>query len=629
MKSWHMCFCLGIGLFTVAVIIPTVSATDVGGLICTDTTWDSEGSPYDVTQAAGGTIIIGCDATLTIEPNVEIRFEAGLAVVVGSASFGAGTLVARGSTGPTIILTSVKDPDDPYDPAAPGDWSRVHFTDYAVDAEFDTAGYYVSGSILEHALVEYAGFGSYPAVFVENSSPFLNHCEIRQNSDYGIRADCVGAAHVNMEHCEVWDNMAGGVYVTGGADHRMMFNTIRGNAGIGLAFDDCNGNIVEGNTVSGNHAGGNGAGIAFGAFSGSSCGGNLVIRNNVSDNHSGYSGGGLCLFGGGGGNTITENIIVGNSAVYRGGGVYFFGDYGNGTNHNNVLSENTVSQNSAGTDGGGICFYGWQGHIQYETLSNNIITNNTSGGVGGGVCFTGYVDGDRYNKLLGNTVRNNTATGEGGAIYLHREDYDTLSANVVAGNHTIGGSTGGIYVTDGSEYLCLAGDSGCGTHNIIGENDGYQITNNNSFDAAGSKDINARYVVWYTDSPSEIQEAIWDCFDDATRACVVWYPFCSSSGLDVDIDGGELSVGGEAFKLDDVYPSPSLGTATIGFALPRACWVSIELFDVSGRRVAGVVDEQMPPGGHYRTITGLGSGIYLCRMRAGSFSAAKKLVVVK
>lgn len=38
--------------------------TQVGGLICSDTTWDVGGSPYLVTVDAGGSIIVGCDAIL-------------------------------------------------------------------------------------------------------------------------------------------------------------------------------------------------------------------------------------------------------------------------------------------------------------------------------------------------------------------------------------------------------------------------------------------------------------------------------------------------------------------------------------------------------------------------------------
>lgn len=62
-------------------------ATDVGGLISSDTTWDPYGSPYIVTSD----IVIGCDAALTIEPNVVVKFDSSRAIVVGSPDWGDGT----------------------------------------------------------------------------------------------------------------------------------------------------------------------------------------------------------------------------------------------------------------------------------------------------------------------------------------------------------------------------------------------------------------------------------------------------------------------------------------------------------------------------------------------------------
>ena len=62
--------------------------TYVGGVICTDTTWNLAGSPYTVTVAAGGSIVVGCGATLTVEPGVEVRFEPLRALLVGWSAWG-------------------------------------------------------------------------------------------------------------------------------------------------------------------------------------------------------------------------------------------------------------------------------------------------------------------------------------------------------------------------------------------------------------------------------------------------------------------------------------------------------------------------------------------------------------
>ena len=66
--------CMGLVVGIVFLTAHGVRAdTAVGGLICADSTWDVAGSPYVVTDGSG--IVIGCDATLTIDPHVVVMFE--------------------------------------------------------------------------------------------------------------------------------------------------------------------------------------------------------------------------------------------------------------------------------------------------------------------------------------------------------------------------------------------------------------------------------------------------------------------------------------------------------------------------------------------------------------------------
>ena len=139
----------------VAAILLTTSAhaqTEVGGPILANTIWTPAGSPYIVTNA----IIIGGSATLTIEPGVAVRFNAGLGITVGSAAFGPGTLKAVGASSQPITFTSN------INPGAPGQWKDIFFTGFAADAVFDKNDNYVSGSILKHCIVRYAGTGATP-----------------------------------------------------------------------------------------------------------------------------------------------------------------------------------------------------------------------------------------------------------------------------------------------------------------------------------------------------------------------------------------------------------------------------------------------------------------------------------
>ncbi len=91
-----------------------------------------------------------------------------------------------------------------------------------------------------------------------------------------------------------------------------------------------------------------------------------------------------------------------------------------------------------------------------------------------------------------------------------------------------------------------------------------------------------------------------------------------------------------SFELLAPRPNPSRGTCTFAFALPEAGRVRAEVFDLAGRRVARLAnDEMLTPGLHSLTWNGrqssgarLASGVYLVRVSTGKGSATRKLVIV-
>jgi len=87
------------------------------------------------------------------------------------------------------------------------------------------------------------------------------------------------------------------------------------------------------------------------------------------------------------------------------------------------------------------------------------------------------------------------------------------------------------------------------------------------------------------------------------------------------------------FALEAVLPNPRApGVAgLVTFALPRAATVRIELFDLSGRRVAARLPEAFPAGRHRAawSLPRLVSGVYLVRVRpdAGAGAVARWIVL--
>lgn len=86
-----------------------------------------------------------------------------------------------------------------------------------------------------------------------------------------------------------------------------------------------------------------------------------------------------------------------------------------------------------------------------------------------------------------------------------------------------------------------------------------------------------------------------------------------------------------AFALRAPRPNPVRQACDIGFDLPRATRVRLEVFDVRGRSVARLVDAQMPAGRHsarWRSAR-VPAGLYFVRLAAGDFHDSGKVVVTR
>ncbi len=261
--------------------------TIVGGFISADTQWPLADSPYHVTS----NIAVVADATLTIDPGVEIRFDPGLSLTVG-----VGTLVARGAEASPIRFTA-QQTSPTVQP-----WGHIEFSDDATDATFGGAEDYVSGSILEYVTVEFAGSGGVGAVRAVDSSPFIHAS--------------------NVQH-----SVGGGIYVNGqGADLiRIAENTVAHNRnGSGIKIESTRGARIEANTIEDNITTSNGdGGVGWGR------------------------GGGVRLWSAPT-TSLSNNTITSNTAGLYGGGIYL------SDSDSCDLSGNTITNNSAAFDAGGI-----------------------------------------------------------------------------------------------------------------------------------------------------------------------------------------------------------------------------------------------------------------------------------
>ena len=89
---------------------------------------------------------------------------------------------------------------------------------------------------------------------------------------------------------------------------------------------------------------------------------------------------------------------------------------------------------------------------------------------------------------------------------------------------------------------------------------------------------------------------------------------------------------GAGFDLSVAYPNPSNNAVTIGLTLEQARDVSIEVFDVTGRRVAVLYEGTLAAGADHRFVFGGGDlpgGIYLIRATAGEASIERRVTLIR
>jgi PKD repeat protein len=85
------------------------------------------------------------------------------------------------------------------------------------------------------------------------------------------------------------------------------------------------------------------------------------------------------------------------------------------------------------------------------------------------------------------------------------------------------------------------------------------------------------------------------------------------------------------FSLAQNRPNPVSGSTSISFTLPESDHVSLDVFDVTGRRVLSLLDETRAAGSHSVDIQPrmLAPGMYFYRLVAGEEVAQRKMVVLE
>jgi parallel beta-helix repeat protein len=415
----------------------------------------------------------------------------------------------------------------------------------------------------------------------------------------------------------------------------------------------------------------------------------LISKNTISDNFAGWGGGFFCryfCFP-----TIINNNIVNNSVIYYGGGIYCR-DKGNPIITKNIISDNiamlgggiycsfnsnpqisynAISENIATWGGGGI----YNSRNSSPTINKNTISRNISEYYGAGIYF------DQSSSIVSNNSLIENSTSAGGAIYS-LNSFITLKNNLLNANSAYYG--GGIFCQEDNITII---------NNTITENSasyfGGAIYMYNSFseilntilwsnmaDSSGNEiflyDNRSSIIITY----SNIQGS-WEgegnidedplfrdpnngnfhlmstyCNDSLDSPLIdMGYPDLSDSLLDCDwglrterSDMGAYGGGNNQAKIDEYiiqvsnqftlsqnYPNPFNPTTTISFTIDHPQFVTLKVYDLLGREVSTLIDNDRQAGQHTVLFDAseLTSGIYFYRLQAGYITESKRMVLLK
>lgn len=85
------------------------------------------------------------------------------------------------------------------------------------------------------------------------------------------------------------------------------------------------------------------------------------------------------------------------------------------------------------------------------------------------------------------------------------------------------------------------------------------------------------------------------------------------------------------YSISQNYPNPFNPTTKIKFDLPGSSFVKLNIFDINGRMISGLVNGNLQAGSYETEFNGANftSGIYYYRIEAGSFTETKKMILMK
>lgn len=105
--------------------------------------------------------------------------------------------------------------------------------------------------------------------------------------------------------------------------------------------------------------------------------------------------------------------------------------------------------------------------------------------------------------------------------------------------------------------------------------------------------------------------------------------------IDIESESDEVANLPFEYKLSQNYPNPFNPVTTINFSIPKQGNVTLKVYDVTGKEVRTLINEQRSAGNYTVSFSATGggsslsSGVYFYRLESGDFKETRRMILLK
>lgn len=338
--------------------------------------------------------------------------------------------------------------------------------------------------------------------------------------------------------------------------------------------------------------------------------------------------------------TMIGGQVSGNTARDLGGGIYQ--SAGLLTLTGISVTDNGPATGATFMSGGGIYTTGAATDLSLLVVSGN------SAQIGGGASLNGGSQADVRESLF----TANSASFYGGAIAYENNIAGLIASNTLTGNAAAGAGGGGLYVSTSSPDI----QNNISVFNTGGASFGNGMTINATPNSLSCNDVFGNDNAQYTgiadptgtdgnisadplfcetvDGPYHLPPTS-PCAPDQTGGCGLIGAYaadCAGS----PVPDGDPGLVPAAFAVERNFPNPFNPKTTIRFSLPEAAVTRVAIFDIGGRLVRTLVNEELAARNYEITWEGrdgndrpVAAGVYFYRVTSGDHQAVGRMALVK